>query len=273
MLLPYASYLRVYEPAEPMSAPGPGGAKGDPPVETVATSTLATEQRAVLSRTMTRRTAQHARDDLAGCYLMRRDGSLFVCPVDLVLRSWLALASFTEDTDTGTQSLFLGADQREATEREYVAWRAVNPTALPHIRQATWGVPRTWFLLVAQEERELYDLAGEPSVRFRTPMADARRRLLSGFTILNATVDDDDLLEELSDLGGWLAAFADECWVEVDYAGVASLLGPGLAGDRSAYEIKSALRAIQRRDFATAGETYRQFVERWRAVTALERAS
>lgn len=272
MLLPYASYLRVYEPADPMSTPGLGVGHGDPPVET-ATSTLSTEQRTVLSRTMTTRTAPQPRDDLAGCYLLRRDGSLFVCPVDLVLRSWLALASFTDDTDSRTQALFLGDDQRAATEAEYAAWRADNPTALPHIRQATWGVPRTWFLLVAQEEREVYDLDGEPSVRFRTPVADARRRLLSAFTILNATVDDDDLLEELSDLGGWLAAFPGESWVEVDYAGVARLLGPGLAGDRSAYEIKGALRAIQRHDFATAGETYRQFVERWRAVTALERAN
>ncbi|MEJ7629628.1 MAG: hypothetical protein WKF54_08555 [Nocardioidaceae bacterium] len=273
MLLPYASYLRVYEPAEPLSTRGLGAGRGDPPVETAATVTLSSEQRTVLSRTLAETTAPRAGDDLAGCYLMRRDGSLFVCPVDLVLRSWLAMAAFIEDADEGTEAIFLAHDQRAAVDAGYAAWRAANPTALPHIRQATWGVPRTWFLLIAQEEREQYDLEGETSVRFRTPVTDARRRLLSGFTILNATIDDDDLLQELSDLGGWLAAFPDESWVEVDYAGVARLLGPALAGDRSAYEVKSALRAIQRRDFATAGETYRQFVERWRTVTAMERAN
>jgi hypothetical protein len=61
--------------------------------------------------------------------------------------------------------------------------------------------------------------------------------------------------------------------LELDDAGVAGLLGAGLVDDRSADEISTALRAIGRRDFATAGETYRQFVERWRPVTALERAS
>jgi hypothetical protein len=126
---------------------------------------------------------------------------------------------------------------------------------------------------VAQEEREQYDLEGAPSVRFRTLVSDARRRLLSAFTVLNAAVDDEDLLDELSDLGHWLAAFSDDCWLELDYAGVASLLGAELAGDRSASEITSALRAIGRRDFARAGEAYHCFVERWRIVTALERAN
>jgi hypothetical protein len=273
VLLPYASYLRVYEPAETMSTPGLGTGHGDPPVETVATLTLSREQQTVLTRTVARSIPPRAHDDLAGCYLMRRDGSLYVCPVDLALRSWLAVAAFGDETDATTQALFLARDYRDSAEEEYAAWRALNPAALPHIRQATWGVPRTWFLLVVHEEREQYDLEGEPSVRYRTPVADARRRLLSAFTVLNATIDDADLLAELSDLGRWLSSFSDECWVELDYAGVARLLGAELAGDRSAYEIKSALRAIGRRDFAAAGDTYRQFVERWRAVTALERAN
>jgi len=272
VLLPYTSYLRMYEPAEGSSAGEPSAGHGDP-VETVATLTLSREQHAVLTRTFAPVAPPRANDDLAGCYLMSRGGARFVCPVDLALRSWLAIASFGEDTDTMTRSLFLARDYLEFAEREYDGWREAHPAAAAHIRQATWGVPRTWFLLVAPEERELYDLEGLQSVRFRTPVTEARRRLLSAFTVLNATIDDAELLEELSDLGRWLASFSDECWLELDYAGVAGLLEAKLADDRSADEITTALRAIGRRDFATAGETYRHFVERWRAVTALERAS
>lgn len=272
MLLPYASYLRIYRPVEQMSGSGLRAGHGDPRV-TVSALAVSSEQQTALERTLAPPATPRAEDDLVGSYLMRRDGELYVCPVDLALRSWLAIGSFAEDVDPITQTLLLPPDLVTSTEKEYAQWRAASPTAMPHIRQATWGVPRTWFLLVAQEEREPYDLEGEPSVRFRTPVPDARRRLLSAYTVLNATIDDEELLGDLSDLGQWLAAFGDDCWMELDYAGVATLLGPELAGDRSAYEITSALRAIGRRDFARAGETYRIFVERWRAVTALERAS
>jgi hypothetical protein len=168
--------------------------------------------------------------------------------------------------------VFAGVGQ-VALDEEYTAWRTANPSAQAHIRQATWGVPRIWFLLVAQEERDSYVDDGVTSVRFRASIADARRRLLSAFTVLNAALDDEELLGELGELGRWLAGFDDECWVEVDYAGVAGLLGPDLDSDRSAYEVTTALRAIARNDFATAGQVYRQFEERWRRVAALERAS
>jgi hypothetical protein len=271
VLLPYASYLRIYEPAEG----GPAAEQGADPGEaaaTLATLTLSREQHTVLARTFAP-AAPPRGTDLTGGYLMSRGGVQYVCPVDLALRFWLAIASFGEETDTVTRSLFLARDYLAFTEREYEVWREAHPAAVAHIRQATWGVPRTWFLLVAPQERELYDLEGRQSVRFRTPVPEARRRLLSAFTVLNATIDDAELLEELSDLGRWLASFSDGCWLELDYAGVAGLLGAGLVDDRSADEISTALRAIGRRDFATAGETYRQFVERWRPVTALERAS
>ena len=46
MLLPYASYLRVYEPVELVG--GGGDSDSDPRLETVTAGTLAEEQRASL---------------------------------------------------------------------------------------------------------------------------------------------------------------------------------------------------------------------------------
>lgn len=273
MLLPYASYLRVYEPATDAGSPADHPAAGLSERDGGTALALSTEQRTVLTTSLASAMLPPVMDELAGAYTMRRDGALYVCPVDLALRSWLALVSFADDTDAMTRALFFAQDPGERPAEEFVVWRMANPTANPHIRQATWGVPRAWFLLVAQEERELYDLEGESSVRFRAPVADARRRLQSAYGVLDATIDDVELIDELEELGHWLASFADESWLELDYAGVARLLGDELAGDRSAYEITSALRAIQRHDFAVAGETYRHFVERWRIVNALERAN
>lgn len=269
MLLPYASYLRIYEPATDQSDGGVDGLRAGEGGTTLA---LSSEQRTVLTTSLASAMLPPVAEEIPAAYTMLRDGVRYVCPADLALRSWLALVSFADDTDAITRALFFARDPSEQPQ-EFVVWRMANPTASPHIRQATWGVPRSWFLLVAQDECERYDLEGEPSMRFRTPLADARRRLLSAYEVLDATIDEVDLLDELEEIGRWLASFADESWLELDYAGVARLLGDELAGDRSAEEIETALDALERRDFATAGETYRSFAVRWRIVNALERAN
>ncbi len=272
-MLPYASYLRVYEPVDHPPASGSAAGRGDAPLETVATLTLEREQMTVLTKVIASAAPPRAHDDLAGCYLLRRDGRLLRCPVDLALRSWLALASFVEETEGTTQRLFFLPDHSESAAAEFADWRTGHPTAVPHIREATWGVPRTWFLLVRQGEREHYDLDGCPSVRFTVPIAQARERLASASGLLGLMVDDAELLDELDDLTHWLADFPDGSWLELDYAGVARLLGDALGSDASAEEITTALAAIEGRDFATAGDAYHRFVERWRVVNALARAN
>jgi hypothetical protein len=271
VLLPYASYLRVYEPAEQSAVTVPGVATGDAPVEAAATVTLAREQQTVLRKTVA--SAPGTQADLTGCYLLRRDDRLYVCGVDLALRSWLALATFVEDTDSTTRALFLLSGHAERAEMQFTSWRMANPATVPHIRSATWGVPRTWFLVVAEDEREGYEVGGAPSVRFRTPLAVARGRLEAAQALVSAMIDDDELIEELDDLEGWLASFAADSWLELDYAGVGHLLGAALDSDRSAAEIATAMSALERKDFAAAGESYRSFVDRWRVVNALERAN
>ena len=81
------------------------------------------------------------------------------------------------------------------------------------------------------------------------------------------------LLAELRDLGDWLEAFDSASWLELDYAGVARLLGDALATDQSARDIHRALAALRSGDFATAASSYRSFEDRWRAVNGYERAN
>ena len=49
--------------------------------------------------------------------------------------------------------------------------RSDHPREVPHIRQTTWGIPRTWFVLVVEDERELYEVSGQTSVRYRAHRA------------------------------------------------------------------------------------------------------
>jgi hypothetical protein len=110
-------------------------------------------------------------------------------------------------------------------------------------------------------------------VRYRAAIADAKRRLGRAHAVLRKVIDETELLDELTDLAEWLAAFDDESWVELDYAGIATLLGEGLVADESARDIHRALAALRSGDFATAGLAYRAFEERWRVVNAYERAN
>lgn len=269
-MLPYVSYLRVYEPLRALGeaaldyVPGPSGAG-------VAQTSVADEQRTVLTRTVGASPAATPTETTG--YLLGRDGRRYVCPADLPLRSWLSLTSLGDSIGPAAMTLLMPATSLATADQEFLHWRREHPQAVPHIRQATWGVPRTWFLLVAEDEREAYVAQAVRSVRFRARLADARQRLAAALQVLHRVMDDDDLHDELADLGRWLSAFHDDSWLELDYAGVSRLLGDALADDRSAAEIRAALAALRKGDFAAAGASYRRFEERWRTVNAYERAN
>jgi hypothetical protein len=211
-------------------------------------------------------------DHVAGSYVLRRGGHSYYCPTDVPLRSWLSLSSLVEEVGA-TAHLWFTADSLADADAAFLQWRQDHPTAVPHIRQTSWGIPRTWFVLVVEDERELYDVGGQTSVRYRATIADARRRLARAETVLRKVIDETELIDELADLAGWLEAFDPHSYVELDYAGIAALLGDALASDTSARDIHTALAALRRGDFATAGATYRLFEERWRLVNAYERAN
>jgi hypothetical protein len=258
-VLPYPSYLRVYEPAERA-------------LSTDAAS-IDAEQHLVLSRAVSSTTLTIDNEAAQDCYVLRRGGRDYVCPVDLSLRSWLSLTSLVDNIGDAAASLIFPANALSSADDQFLHWRRDNPDAVPHIRTSTWGVPRTWFVLVVEDERELYDHDGATSVRYRAAVLDARRRATAAHRLLRSVIDDGELLDDLADLGSWLEAFDEHSLVELDYAGVARLLQPQLSSDQSARDIHRALDAVRRSDFATAAAAYRTFEERWRSVNAFERAN
>jgi hypothetical protein len=272
-VLPYASYLRVYEPLHALSPELRESLTSDRTAVLDSSQTLEAEQRTVLTRAVTSSTISIESGGATDVYLMRREGRTFFCPVDMPLRSWLSMTSLIDTIGGAAAGVIVPADSLALADQQFLRWRRDNPQAVPHIRQVTWGVPRTWFALVVEDERAQYETRGAGSVRYRARVLDARRRAASAHRTLRTAIDDSGLLEELSGLGSWLATFHNDSWVEVDYAGVAQLLGERLLEDHSAREIHQALDAIARGDLATAGTAYRVFEERWRVVNAFERAN
>lgn len=269
-MLPYASYLRAYEPLDALPddiRTGLGRLEGRR-----TGVTLQSEQQLALS--MAVGPPGSVRDDVAvDAYTMRRDGHDYFCPVDLSLRSWLSLTSLVESMGDAAVGVILPQAGRTLAGEAFLRWRQENPTAVPHIQQTTWGVPRTWFVMVVEDERETYDAGSFRSVRYRARMIDARRRMAAAHRLLRSVIDDVDLLDEIAGLTQWLESFDIESWLELDYAGIAGFLGDQLASDQSAREIHRALDAVRREDYSAAGEAYRAFEERWRTVNAYERAN
>ena len=139
--------------------------------------------------------------------MLRRDGRDYVCPVDLSLRSWLSLTSLVDNIGDAAASLIFPPNALSSAGDQFLRWRRDNPDAVPHIRTSTWGIPRTWFVLVVEDERELYDHEGATSVRYRARVSEARTRVGAAQRLLRSVIDDGELLDELADLESWLEAF------------------------------------------------------------------
>ncbi len=273
VVLPYASYLRVYEPLSALDGATRESIREDLQGSTDTISTLTSEQTTVLRRAVSSGALGVDGDRGAGTYVMRVSGRSFYCPSDMPLRSWLSLTSLVGSIGDANVQLLFAPESIAMADEDFLSWRRRNPQAVPHIRQTTWGVPRTWFLLVRDAERELYDAGAFDSIRYRAKVIDAQRRVASSHAVLERVIDDADLLAELLDLGAWLDSFDPASWVEIDYAGVAQYVGDQLVDDHSADEVRRALTALRHGDWATAGSTYRAFEERWRAVNGYERAN
>lgn len=272
-MLPYASYLRVYEPLYALAQDLRDSLSAGETAVRDSSLTLAAEQRTVLTRAVTSSTISIEPSPQSDVYVMRREGRTFFCPVDMPLRSWLSMTSLIDAIGGAAAGAIVPPETLALADEEFLRWRRDNPHAVPHIRQVTWGVPRTWFTLVVEDERAGYTDATMASVRYRARILDARRRVAYAHRTLRTAIDDSELLEELGGLGSWLATFHHDSWVEVDYAGVAQLLGERLADDHSARDIHQALDAVGRGDLASAGSAYRSFEERWRVVNAFARAN
>jgi hypothetical protein len=274
-VVPYVAYLRVYEPLGAFEQSEADRWASYARAENAATDTVATlrdEQRqsltAVLQPTGLAGPSQF--DDAA--YVLRVSDDIFVCPHDIRLRSWLALAELIDEI--GDEQLrLLAPGSLEHVNPDFMSWRSKNPDAVPHIRQQTWHVPPAWFLLVDEQEQETYDVGDRVSARFRCPIVQARRRMGSAFAVVRRVFAEEPIVEALSELGRWLESFHPHSLLELDYAGVATLLGDDLETDTSCSEVAEAVRALSRGDVADATAAYERLVERWRHLRMAEHAN
>ncbi|MEU9932082.1 hypothetical protein [Streptomyces sp. WAC00303] len=272
VLVPYTSYLRVYEPlaafAEPERSHWARYAQREdlPTAQDELLRSLAD-----LASTPPVGVPVHESGD---AFVAELDDVVCVCPWRTRLRGWLALEELEGMFPANVLDVVLPAVVRGQAAADHERWQRLHPDARPWIRTTVWQVPVRWFVLFRDEEREYAAADGEgsgPVLRYRTPMVEARRRLARALRTLRENVPEGLLTEGLVDVGRWLEEFHPRSLVELDYGGlVHALPAERLAGDRSAADVAEGLAALRDGDSAGAGEAYARLAERWRAVRDLQ---
>ncbi|MEE1749248.1 MULTISPECIES: hypothetical protein [unclassified Streptomyces] len=268
VLVPYASYLRVYEPLA--AFPEPERAHWARYAGRARIPTAQDELRRSLADLAATPPVAVPVHESGDAFVAEVDGVVCVCPWRTRLRGWLALEGLTEMFPGPVLDAVLPPVVRGQAAVDHERWAERNPDARPWIRSAVWQVPVRWFVLFSDEERE-HAAAGEdgaaPVLRYRTPMVQARRRLARALKTLRDSVDGGGLTEGLVDVGRWLEEFHPRALVELDYGGlVHALSAEQLAGDRSAADVAEGIAALRTGDAERAGEAYSRLAERWRAV-------
>ncbi|MGV9630314.1 hypothetical protein [Streptomyces sp. NPDC003487] len=272
--VPYAAYLRVYEPLAAFPEPERGHwTRYARRPERPSYQDELRRSLADLLPTPPIAVPVHESDD---AFVLEVDGVVCVCPWRTRLRGWQALAGLDEELPRPVLDAVLPEVVRRQAAQDYERWRERNPDARPWIRTATWQVPLNWFALVSDEERE-YDKGSAdlaPVLRYRTPMVQARRRVARALRTLKDTVDEGPLVEGVVDVGRWLEEFHPRSLVELDYGGLVHALPAGaLEDDHSAADVAEGIAALRRGDGAAAGAAYGRLVERWRSVRDLRSAN
>lgn len=266
--LPYVASLRVYEPLEafPSSAREQWSARGiDHPVP----GEVGALERAVAVPAVL--VPERERTEVL---LAPVGGELLVCPVRVQARSLLALDDLRRDLPAPVLELLVTPAALAAADKVAAAARRAGTLAAGvHVRSSTWQVPIAWFALVEDDEREIEDRDGRRSLRYRTPVAQARRRIEAALDVLEASVLT-PVVPDLHDLAQWLDGFHPRGMVELDYGGLTGLLSAEeLAADHSATDVREGIDALRSGHLDQAGACYLRLVTRWRALAAREHAS
>ncbi|WP_327290384.1 hypothetical protein [Streptomyces sp. NBC_01198] len=270
VVVPYAAYLRVYEPLA--AFPEPERSHWYRYAAAGSERTAQDELRQSLAGLVPVPPIAVPVHESADAFVAVVGGVTHVCPWRTRLRGWLALEQAGALVPESVLDAMLPPVVRLQAAADHDSWRERNPDARPWIRTATWHVPVRWFVLVGDDERE-YEPAGageskEPLLRYRTPMVQARRRVARGLRVLKDALDDGGpLIDGLIDVGRWLEEFHPRSLVELDYGGLVHVMGPEqLVDDRSAADVAEGLAALRAGDSGAAGVAYERLTERWRAV-------
>jgi len=294
-VLPYAAYLRVYEPLPAFPAPDAQrwAAYAASPGRPRRAGALAAEHAAALRRLISVPPVMVPERESGDAYVRWVEGAAYICPWQTRLRSWLGLSRLkAADPQLWSATRRVGAV--DAAAAGFARGQAASLRI--HIQARAWSVPPAWFVPFASDERWLVlGAAGDPgdggratatptrTLVYATAMAQARtrvRRALDAFRRAGApeAVLADKavprVVAELAQIECWLEEFHPAALVELDYGGLVHLLDDAaLRADQSVAEVSAAISALTSGELEMATAMYWRVTGRWRVLAALEHAS
>ncbi|MFV2172698.1 hypothetical protein ACFHW2_19600 [Actinomadura sp. LOL_016] len=232
-------------------------------------------------------------------YVRRLDDTIYVCPWETRLRSWIAFERFRDEQPAGVAAAFVPPPQAERVAQAFERWKRAGRPLRPHILTSTWHVPLDWLVPFVRTERSLTlggpgpddaecDRAAQGAATaapprtllYVTTMGEARRRVDTALPIVRENLGDGSgdvyLLSagRLETLSRWLGEFHPRALVELDYGGLVHLLDDeALRADESVAEMSVALTGMQRGEVELTVAMYKRLLARWRPVRALESAN
>lgn len=307
IVLPYAAYLRIYEPvtAFPEPARTLWTAYADSRRRPRRIHALGVEHREAALRLIGSPPEVVPERESRDAYVRRVDDMIYVCPWGTRLRSWLAFERFRNEQPAGIAAAFVPPPVAERAVRGFEHWKQAGRPLWPHILTSTWHVPPDWFVPFARGERCL--MLGAPGTGYRrsadapeelaghgpatatpartlsyvTSMGEARRRVAAALPVvrendLGGGTEEGRLLSagQLETLGRWLGGFHPSALVELDYGGLVHLLDDrALRADESVAEMTVALTGMERGEVELTVAMYKRILARWRPIRALEAAN
>lgn len=199
------------------------------------------------------------------------DGVLYLSPWRLRMRVLAAILAFREAQPMELWDRIVPKQEARKAARELRRIRRHSPRAVSFVHESPWHVPIRWFVLFRDQERRLdHDADGRLRLRYRTTIRRAMRRAENAVPILRRS-DLGPIGELILELHQWLAQFDPRSMVELDYGGLARVLGwDDLDDDRSARDVQDSLDLLQKLELPGSTEIYRRVLERWAEVRQLE---
>lgn len=290
-MLPYAAYLRVYEPVRAFPEPERShweryAGSQDRPRRVNA---LDEEHAQAVRRLARSHPVLVPADESGDAYVRRAEGELYVSPWQTRLRSWTSVERLV---DTAPPGLVGGAAAFRALD-DFERWRERRRSIRPYILSSTWHVPIAWFMPFIPEERWLVLGPQRPEGRrgagrgrgpavaapvrtllYVTSMGYARRRVGRAVKILNDLPAEALIFSQAAVIDRWLTEFHPGSLVELDYGGLVHLLDDqALCADQSVGEVRVALAGIERGETELTTAMYSRLLARWRRIQARQTAN
>lgn len=288
-MLPYAAYLRVYEPlvAFPPQDQIRWARYAESRDRPRRAHALEVEHDESLRRLLRVPPLPAPEEESQNAYLRRVEETLYVCPWQSRLRSWLAFAAFRGSVPVKLSDRFVPQRIAERTADDFDQFKRREHSLRTHIRTSTWHVPTSWFVPFGSAERWLVLGPGKTgettaatttaparNMLYVTSMAQARRRVARALVTIRRHVGQVAALTEVEEVGRWLEEFHPHSLVELDYGGLVHLMDDAtLQGDQSVAEVATALTSLDNGQEELAYAMYQRVILRWRSIKALERAN